>query len=105
MSATKKEIDLATVEGSGFQPHVDSEFTLVREGENSLELTLLEVAGYPDHSAGERRKPFGLIFKCETGGLPQGTYRLEHAECPAIDLFLSPFEGGETWTKLEAIIN
>jgi hypothetical protein len=46
-----------------------------------------------------------LVFKCETAVLPQGSYTLLHPQLPPCVLFLSPFQGGEQWCKLEAIFN
>lgn len=102
-----QSIDLATVDESVFRRHVDSEFTLGCE-QGAFPATLVEVAEYPDRSAEDdrqKRKPFGLIFKCESAVLAQGIYHLAHPEVPALDLFLSPFEGGANWCKLEAVFN
>jgi hypothetical protein len=100
-------IDLATVTGSDFEPHVNSEFTLRWDG-GECRVTLIEVAEYPDHRGARRsarRRPFGLVFRCAAGALPQGTYGLEHSHLPSCVLFLSPFDGGEDWCMLEAIFN
>lgn len=101
-------IDLATVTDSVFRPHLNSEF-MVRAGEDAqLALTLVDIAEYPDHrpeEASSSRKPFGLIFRCDAGVLEQGCYAIAHAALPPCELFLSPFEGGDGWCKLEAIFN
>ncbi len=104
---TPPTIDLATVDDTVFRPHVDTEFTL-RWEDGEVPVTLIDVAEYPDHRAEDdhdKRKPFGLVFKCESASLPQGTYALDHPDLPSCVLFLSPFEGGERWCQLEAIFN
>jgi len=100
-------IDLATVDESTFRPHVDSEFTLRCEA-GEFPVTLMSIAEYPDHRAEDerqRRKPFGLVFQCGSTVLAQGIYTVGHPDLPSCDLFLSPFDGGEGWCKLEAIFN
>ena len=103
-----ENIDLATVEQSVFEPLVNSEFTLEFE-DGSIPAVLTEVAPYPAHSpdgASEpARKPFGLVFKCESASIVPGSYSVSHPELPSCELFLSPFEGGADWCKLEAIFN
>ncbi len=100
-------IDLATVDASIFRPHVDSTFTL-HHGADRVLLRLTDIADYPERRAKDGaplRKPFGLVFHSEKALLVQGTYPLEHPELPACEIFLSPFEGGDGWCKLEAIFN
>ena len=107
-----EQIDLAAVQDSDFRPHVDTEFVIRGDGGEiaDIPLTLIEVSEYPDHRAdderhNQKRKPFGLVFKCDVGVLAQGTYRFEHAKLPPLELFVSPFDGGENWCKVESIIN
>lgn len=71
-------------------------------------VTLTEVAAIADHrGAGARQKrvPFSIAFHCPSALLNQGLYKLTHENLPACEIFLSPFEGGEGWCKLEAVFN
>lgn len=102
----QEPMDLASVNEESFRPHLNSEFT-IQSDDGAIPLTLTEVTEYPDHrpEGASFRKPFGLVFKCEVGVLGQGVYRLEHAALPPGEIFLSPFEGGEGWCKVEAVFN
>jgi len=104
------QIDISTVDDSEFRQHLNTEFTISCEGEDvpDIKLLLEDISDYPDHreeDERQKRKPFGLIFKCGSGMLEQGVYRLEHSELPPCELFISPYEGGDGWCRLEAIIN
>ena len=67
-----------------FAPHLHDEFRL-----ESHPVALIEVTEIPREPGG--RAPFSLVFQ---GGpsppLPQGTYRVEHPELGAIEIFLVP---------------
>lgn len=105
---TMKEpmLDLATASEEDFRPHLESGFTAESGDGREIELRLVEVAARPDHrSEPEGRSPFALVFQCDGALLTQGIYRLRHAELPNCELFLSPFEGGDDWCRLEAIFN
>lgn len=100
-------IDLAQVDRSVFQPLLDSECILRGETE-SFPVRLIEISELPDNRPADeriRKNPFALVFLCESAVLIQGMYGLEHPKLPPCNLFLSPFEGGDGWCKLEALFN
>lgn len=100
-------IDLAEVDCAVFQSLLNSEFTLCGESE-SFPAKLIEISELPDNRTEDeciRQKPFSLVFHCESAVLNQGTYSLEHPELAPCVIFLSPFEGGDGWCKLEALFN
>ena len=104
---SSKPIDLAEVESAAFQPLLNSEFTLRGETE-SFPAKLIEISELADNPAIDeriRQKPFSLVFHCESAALNQGTYALEHSALDPCVIFLSPFEGGDEWCKLEALFN
>ena len=104
---SSEPIDLATLESTVFKPLLNSEFTLKGE-EETFPATLMEISEIPDNRPEDdrlRKKPFTLVFLCETAVLTQGIYALEHPELAPCNLFLSPFEGGEVWCKMEALFN
>ena len=98
-------IDLASVDASVFRPHVNTEFTL-RSVAGAFPATLIGVDEQPGAQReldSQKRTPFSLVFHCQSALLGQGMYTLNHAELSACDIFLSPFEGGDGWCKLEAV--
>lgn len=106
------QLDIASVQRTFFLPHVKSAFSLSPEqaGGDRVVLTLEEVTEYPDHRSEEeirsgRRRPFGLIFRCGSHTLAQGTYQFSHPELPPLELFATPIAGGEGWSEIEAVIN
>ncbi len=61
-------------------------------GERRLELVEVEVLPAREtRDDAIRTEPFTLLFRVADGeALPQGTYRFEHAELDAIDVFVVP---------------
>jgi hypothetical protein len=52
---------------------------------------------------GQERRQFSLVFRgTTTPGLPQGTYRVEHAELGDLDLFLVPIGPDAEGMRYEA---
>ena len=77
-----------------FAPRLHERFTLVDAGD-PLELELVEVTEL-GAATPERRRPFSIVFRGPNGPtLPQRTFRLEHAELGAFELFLVPIGPGE----------
>lgn len=80
-----------------FQPHVGSRFRL--DGADDvpdLELELEEVRATGARTLGEREQPFALTFRGPAAvPLPQGTYRLDHDELGALDIFIVPIGPGD----------
>jgi len=104
-----ESIDLAQVNREAFQDCLNSEFKIqTEEGAEDINISLIEVEALPDHRSSEeqdKRAPFSLVFQCDTHLLEQGVYQLTHPTLSLSDLFLSPFSGGESGCKMEAIFN
>lgn len=103
---SEDEFDLGRLEGSAFEPFVETVFAL-QLGEEAHEVVLKKVEfSSPSHVASEeRRAPFSLVFRFEGCVLAAGVYALSHTSGLSCDLFLSPFDGGEDWCHLEAVFN
>ncbi len=92
------EADFANHRGETFKIHYG-------EGE-TLEVALVETRGL---GSGQRteRSAFSVLFR---GGpkdqfLPQATYRLEHPDLGALDLFLVPLGPDDQGMRYEAVFN
>ena len=88
-----------------FMPYVGTPFHVRLNPQETFELTLAEVLGYPDHE-GPRREPFSLIFRgAHSFVLPQRIYRLEHKEMGPIEVFLVPIGPDKSGMGYEAVFN
>lgn len=102
---------LETLTPGSFQEHVGSHFGLSLEGQEPLELELVEIARYeenPDFLA--RKEPFSLIFLGPLRPvLPQAIYRLEHPALGGMEIFLVPIgpdpQGQRSGMRYEAAFN
>jgi hypothetical protein len=88
-----------------FARQLHTKFMLHPEPERTLELELIEVS-----SDGQRKTPGGESFSMVFRGpadpsLPQRTYRMEHGELGAFDLFIVPIRRDQDGLYYEAIIN
>jgi hypothetical protein len=87
-----------------FAGRVGERFTLSAPTGDTLELTLAEATASPEHAQAGRRTPFSLIFH---GALspyaPQGTWRVEHEEIGALDVFLVPIGPEGDAMRYEAV--
>ena len=95
----------ATLTAEEFSKHVNTKFRVSLE--QPLELVLSEVKNYvarENEESGMER--FSLFF---TGPaelkLTQQTYRMEHEQMGAFELFLVPIAGGEKGFSYEAVFN
>jgi hypothetical protein len=86
-------VDLEALTAADFEPRLHDRFRLVADGAEPFELELVEVSAIPREPGG--RAPFSLVFQ---GGpdppLPQRTYRVEHEQLGALELFLVPIAAG-----------
>ena len=70
-----------------FAPHIGGTFRMHAGPSTTLDLELVEVSELREN----RERPFSILFRTPgTEHVPQGTYRLEHPEIGAIELFLVP---------------
>ena len=94
--------DLAALTAATFAPLQGDRFRVVPGDSPDFELELADVvdAGHE----GPRRAQFSLLFR---GGpdqpLPQRTYRVEHDDFGALDLFLVPLGPDDVGQRYEAV--
>ncbi|MEE8602111.1 DUF6916 family protein [Euzebya tangerina] len=91
-----------------FSPHVGSTFCVgpVDDGEGRLSELRLAAAEVTGTAPSDRRQPFSLIFVSDDATLPQGTYRLTHAELPDLAVFLVPIGPADgAAMRYEAVFN
>lgn len=92
-----------------FTPHVGTTFLVETGGGDRLGLSLVsaQAVGSSRRSGAVRERAFSVIFLGPAGApiLPQRTYRLEHEEMGALELFLVPVgvDGGRV--QYEAVFN
>ena len=81
--------DLASLTSADFTALRGDRFRIVSDDTTAFEAELVEVTEIPREPGG--RAPFSLVFQ---GGpdppLPQRTYRVEHDELGALEIFLVP---------------
>lgn len=93
-------LELAT-----FEPCVGDTFAIVA-GDASIELTLTEANKGPWQPHGGPETAFELMFRGPSDPvLPQATYRLEHRELGALDIFIVPLERGNDGAVYQAVFN
>ena len=88
-----------------FAPHVGTAFHVRLNPQETVELTLAEVLGYPDHE-GPRREPFSLVFRgAHRFVLPQQIYQVEHKGFTTLEIFLVPLGPDGQGMRYEAVFN
>jgi hypothetical protein len=84
---------LETFTAETFRPLLNERFELVTE-DGRVDLELVDVTESAAPGA-ERRAQFSIVFSGPADPiLPQASYRLEHPELGAFDLFLVPIAAG-----------
>ena len=88
-----------------FQARLNEQFTLAVDGTTFRSLELVEARESPTTPGFEGlRTPFSVVFRAPGPEvLPQRTYRLEHAELGAFDLFVVPIANGPDGVRYEAV--
>lgn len=102
MDAMMDDITIAT-----FADRVGEPFPIRLDPARTYDVALADVV---DLSAGKRlppagmRTPFSLVFRGPRDTyLPQGLYRMEHAELGALDIFLVPVQPDAEGSLYEAV--
>lgn len=91
-----------------FEPHMESGFTIVHDGDLEIVLTLVEatpikIYGKPE---GMIRKPFSLLFQSIfQDALEQRLFRLRHDVMGDLEIFLVPTARNETGIQYLATFN
>lgn len=98
---------LDKLRGSDFLPYLHSPFVVRLEGIEPIALELVEVVELPYPHAPEQRGPFSLTFLGPVSQqyLLQSTYRLEHAQMGALDIFIVPLGLKEGRMQYQAVFN
>ena len=88
-----------------FAPHLNQTFRIRLDGIEPIDLELVSVTQEGSASRPETRHPFSLQFigPVSPRYLLQHTYRLEHVEMGALELFLVPLGPQEGRMRYEAI--
>ena len=93
--------DLATL-----SPCVGDVFRLQLEGDERVELELMEAKALPAARGAPRQDPFSLVFRGPaTYRVRQAMYTLEHDGIGELPVFLVPIGAEEGGTLYEAIFN
>lgn len=84
-------------------PYIGATFEVVNDPANVFNLTLTNVS---EHEKTERNHAFSLLFHGpQTPFMPQATYRLQHAELGALEIFLVPVARDQDGFQYEAVFN
>ena len=76
-----------------FSPRVDQPFRLVPDDGATIDAVLAEVVEHGGEPGEGQRPPFSVFFTAPTGtAAPQGTFRVEHDDLDALELFLVPVQ-------------
>ena len=87
-----------------FSEHLGGAFRVYPEDSDPLDVELVSATGSGEGPEGGR--PFSIVFR--GGGnvaLPQRTYRMEHPEIGAFEIFLVPIGPDEKGPRYEAVFN
>ena len=91
-----------------FSEHLGENFRLHHGSSNVVEVELIEVSdlGSGSSRAVGRRDPFSIVFRGpHDSPLGQGTYKIEHGQMGAFDLFVVPIGPDKEGLCYEAIFN
>lgn len=87
-----------------FEPLLNQTFTLSGT-DHALALELVEVMPLRQRTV-DARLPFSLLFRAPADAqVAQGTYRIDHSELGAMDLFLVPTSADQSGWFVEAVFN
>lgn len=86
-----------------FQPHLQTRFRACPAPDTYVDLTLTEAN---DLGSNERQERFELMLQGPLDAfLPQATYRLEHEQLGALDLFIVPVRKEAAGFLYQAVFN
>ena len=87
-----------------FQSRLNEQFTLAVDDTTTQVLELVAARESPTTPGFEGpRAPFSVVFRSPGPVLAQRTYRLQHAELGAFDLFIVPIAQGPDGVRYEAV--
>ena len=98
-------LDLATVRREQFAACLDQDFEIVFS-DGTLPVKLIEAKQWGPDQPANVRQPFTLTFRVERGlRLPQGIYKVRHAELGEMEIFLVQIAADANSATLEAVFN
>jgi hypothetical protein len=105
-TARKGRLMLDQVTLDTFKPHLNTTFRLVPEGQEPVEVKLVEAEAMTTGKKAPNPYSFQLLFVGPlTPRLGQGIYRIEHGEIDPLDIFLVPIGEDGSGRQYEAIFN
>ncbi len=98
---------LDKLQSSDFLPYMNQTFCIRLEGIAPIDLELVEVSEVGAARGPAFRKPFSLMFLGPVSQqyLLQATYRLEHSQMGALDLFIVPLGPQQGRMRYQAIFS
>jgi Domain of unknown function (DUF6916) len=98
-------LDLATVRREEFAAYLDQDFEIVFP-DGTLRVKLIDAKQWGPDQPANLRQPFALTFRVARNlRLPQGTYKLRHAELGEMEIFLVQIAADANSSTLEAVFN
>src|ERR1043166_6131577 len=98
-------LDLATVRLEEFAACLDHNFEIVFS-DGTLPVKLIEAKQWGPDQPPNIRQPFSLTFRVERNlRLPQGTYKMRHANLGEMEIFLVQVAADQNSATLEAVFN
>ena len=96
---------LDKLRSTDFQPLCTQKFDVRLDGVEPIALELVSVTDLGAARQEGMRRPFSLLFLGPVSNqyLPQGTYRLQHEQMGALDLFIVPLGPQQGRMRYEAI--
>jgi hypothetical protein len=90
-----------------FAPRIGETFRIdLPDGAIALQLVAADLLGEPAGEGGAARAPFSIVFRGPHEVLlPQRTYRLEHDDLAALEIFLVPIGPDEDGLRYEAVFS
>jgi Domain of unknown function (DUF6916) len=98
-------LELDKVECAQFAACLDQDFEIVFP-DGTLPVKLSEAKPWGPEQPANVRQPFSLTFRLERNlRLPQGIYKLRHAELGEMEIFLVQVGADQTGSSFEAVFN
>jgi hypothetical protein len=96
---------LESFELGTFEPHLGESFRIQKVDSSWAEVTLIEATALGEGALAEGlRAPFSIVFRGPQNPLlPQRTYRVEHENLGAFELFLVPIGPDGEGMRYEAV--
>ena len=98
-------LELDKVECAQFAAFLNQDFEIVLP-DGALSVKLAEAKPWGANQPGHVRQPFSLTFRADRNlRLPQGTYKMRHAQLGEMEIFLVQIAADQTSSSFEAVFN